>query len=111
MTPTADAGMTLEECMQSLASSYVRRYSLGKDEYAVYRLNERTFLFEYSTNTNGFDQAHAHLLSAANGTHCVDVHISRASSGDNDIQDLHGRFEGALISEEAQGGSKPKQGL
>jgi len=110
MTPTADADMTPEECMNSSASSYVERYELGKDEYAIYKLNESTFLLEYLTSTSGVDQIHAHLLSAAAGTHCVDVHISRLGSNDINIRDMHSRFGGAVISEKAQD-IMPKQEL
>ncbi len=98
MAPTADAGMTAEECATSKVKSKISQYSLKDSQYAIYKMNETTILFEYLVKTSTLKQVNAHLLSSYKGTHCIDVHISCIYNSDKDVDDLHKSFEGASIT-------------
>jgi hypothetical protein len=80
ITPTADAGMTPVQCASSTATSIMRRYNLSDTSVFRGRANDRTFVLIYGLPQPGFVQLHAHILSAAGGTHCVEVHVSKVST-------------------------------
>lgn len=98
LAPTADAGMTAEECANSCAKSKISQYSLKDSQYAIYKMNDTTILFEYLITTSSFKQVNAHLLSSYKGTHCIDIHISCVYNSDKDVDELHKSFEGASIT-------------
>jgi hypothetical protein len=86
ITPTADAGMTAVEC----ASSKIRTLSSrpgGPPSSQVYRakINENTYVAIYAAPLGSVLQLHAHFLSAAGGTHCIEVHASKVSMSKDDL--------------------------
>lgn len=99
MTPTAEAGMSALECAGATLGSIAQRPGVPPREqiYKV-RLNERTFAAIYSSPLPSAMQLNAHLMSAAGGTHCVEVHASRVSTSSEDVDGWFKAFEKADIS-------------
>lgn len=99
MVPTVDKGMTSKEFASSRTSSYVSQWGLSKSQYTVYKLNDNTFLLEYSLEVEGVKRIDVNLMSAYNGTYGIDVHISKTIDSDKEKSEFHGIFNGAIISE------------
>jgi hypothetical protein len=99
MTPTADAGMSALECASATLGSIVQRPGVPpRDQIYKVRLNERTFAAIYSSPLPSSMQLNAHLMSAAGGTHCVEVHASRVSTSSEDVDGWFKAFEKADIA-------------
>jgi hypothetical protein len=86
LTPTADRGMTALECASSTIRSLGSRPNVPRAE-DVYRarIDDNTFVAIYAARMPGFLQLHAHFVSAAGGTHCVEVHASKVVTSKDDI--------------------------
>lgn len=99
MTPTAEAGMSALECAGATLRSIAQRPGVPPREqiYRV-RLNERTFAAIYSSPLPSAMQLNAHLMSAAGGTHCIEVHASRISTSSDDVDGWFKAFDKADIS-------------
>jgi hypothetical protein len=71
------------------------------DRDNIYRapLDANTFLVLYLLERDGRRMLHAHLLSAAGGTHCVDAHFSRSLRAGEDIDSWRTIFSGATVRE------------
>jgi hypothetical protein len=98
VTPTSAPGMTALEC----ASATVRTLSSRPGappahEIFKARLDENTFVAIYSDRATGFLQLHAHFLSAAGGTHCIEVHASKIATSEDDIAPWFEGFRKARI--------------
>ena len=97
-TPAAEAGMSALECASATLGSITQRPGVPPREqiYKV-RLNERTFAAIYASPLPSAMQLHAHLMSAAGGTHCIEVHASRVSTSSEDVDDWFKAFDKADI--------------
>ena len=85
-TPAAAAGMTPLECASATARTLGARPGVPPPaEVYKTRLNSNTFLAFYVSTSGGTVQMHAHLLSAAGGTHCIEVHATKISVEDEDL--------------------------
>jgi hypothetical protein len=71
------------------------------DRDNVYRVpfDSNTFLVLYLLELGGTRLLHAHLLSAAGGTHCVDAHFSRSLLAGEDVDSWRTTFSGATVRE------------
>lgn len=65
-------------------------------------MNERTFLVLYLLDGQKGQVLHAHLLSAAASTHCIEAHFSRAKRAGEDEDDWRRSFAGSSIVERAR---------
>ncbi len=85
-TPAAAAGMTPLECAGATVRALATRPGVPPPQ-EVYKakLSDKTFVAAYATQLAVGVQLHAHLLSAAGGTHCIEVHASMASVDDDDL--------------------------
>lgn len=65
----------------------------------IYRaaLDAETFLVLYILATPKPERLHAHLLSSANATHCVELHVSRAMRDGEDEDAWRRSFQGSHI--------------
>ncbi len=98
LTPTADAGMRPVDCASSTVNSLVRRPGVpSQDRIYKAKLDSNTYIAMYVTPMSGFVQLHAHLLSAAGGTHCVEVHASMVSKSKEDVEPWFKSFADARI--------------
>ena len=98
LTPTADPGMTPSDCAGSIIASLSQRPG-APQQSQIYkaRINDRTFLAIYALPAPKAVQLHAHLVSAAGGTHCVDVHVSKISTSQDDLKPWFKNWEKANI--------------
>ncbi|HRE16134.1 MAG TPA: hypothetical protein PLW86_03580 [Rhodocyclaceae bacterium] len=87
LTPTADAGMTAQDCANSTIRSLPRRPGVpALDTIFKGRINDKTFVAIYASSLDKFVQLHAHIMSAASGTHCIEVHASKISTSKDDVE-------------------------
>jgi hypothetical protein len=85
-TPAAAAGMTPLECASAITRSLAARPGTPPPEQIFKaRLNDRTFVAIYAAQLVGAVQLHAHFLSAAGGTHCIEVHATKISILEEDL--------------------------
>lgn len=97
-TPSAAAGMTPLECASATARTLAARPGVPPPaEVYKTRLNSNTFLAFYASTSGGTVQLHAHLLSAAGGTHCIEVHATRTSILEDDLAEWLKDLEKARI--------------
>jgi len=98
MTPTADAGMSPLECASSILGSLGDRPGVpARSEIYNARINDRTFIAIYVSRGDGVMQLNAHLVSAAAGTHCIEVHASRLATSPDDVKVWRNGFGAADI--------------
>lgn len=97
-TPAAAAGMTPLECASATVRAFSARPGIPPPE-EIYkaRLNDRTLVAIYVTRENAVAHLHAHLMSAVAGTHCIEVHVTKASLLDDEIDVWVNAFEQANI--------------
>ena len=69
------------------------------DRDNLYRapIDPDTFLVLYLMELDGKRLLHAHLLSAAGSTHCIDAHFSRSLVAGEDIDNWRTAFSGATV--------------
>jgi hypothetical protein len=98
ITPTSAPGMTALECASATVRALASRPgSPPPAEIYKARLDDNTFIALYSARAPGFMQLHAHLLSAAAGTHCIEVHASKIATSEDDIAPWFEGFRKARI--------------
>lgn len=98
-TPTADEGMTSEQCAKSIFSSLIKRNQLGNDSYSVFRGSDlHTYGLFYASKIAEAFQLHAHLVSSNQKSHCIEVHISKVTLDSNEITDWLKGMPGARIN-------------
>lgn len=97
-TPAAAAGMTPLECAAATVRALEARPGVPApaDIYKA-RLNGTTFMAAYAAPFGGTVQLHAHLLSAAGGTHCIEVHTTRTALQEEEIAPWLGELAKARI--------------
>jgi hypothetical protein len=99
LMPTADAGMSALECASSRIGSLSKRPGVpAQAQIYKARINERTFIAIYAAPLGGAVHLHAHLMSAAAGTHCVEVHVSKVSTSPDDLKPWFKDWDKANIS-------------
>ncbi len=98
LTPTGDAGMTPLDCANSVLGSLPSRPNVPPAN-RIYkaRVNPNTYAAIYAVPMGGAVQLHAHFMSAAAGTHCVEVHASRVSTSKDDLEPWFKGFGNASI--------------
>lgn len=99
ITPSAERGMGALQCASATVRSIASRPNVPpSDQFYKARLDDNTFVAIYATQMPGLLQLHAHLLSAAAGTHCVEVIISKIATSVDDVAPWFNGFGEARIS-------------
>ena len=88
------------ECAGSFLRTLVARPGMP-DRDSIYRapLDPNTFLVLYILGEPGRRQLHAHLLSSASATHCIEAHVSRELREGEDEDGWRESFAGARIQD------------
>lgn len=97
LLPTAAAGMSPRDCARSISRSLINRFGLDPKYIVGVQANETTFVMLFPYRVDPVIQFKAFLLSGYNGTHCVEVHISRTmrpAAEEALAEDLARWFEG-----------------
>lgn len=96
----ADRGATAQSCAGVFLRALVARPGMP-DRDGIYRaaLDQNTFLVLYILGTRGGQQLHAHLLSSASATHCIEAHFSRARHAGEHEDDWRKSFSGSHIQQ------------
>lgn len=98
ITPASAPGMTALECASATVRSLASRPgSPPAAEIYKARLDDNTYIALYSARAPGYMQLHAHLLSAAGGTHCIEVHATKIATSEDDIAPWFEGFRNARI--------------
>lgn len=99
ITPGAERGMTALQCAGATVRSLAARPNVPpSDQFYKARLDDNTFVAIYAAQMPGFLQLHAHLLSAAGGTHCIEVHVSKIATSTEEVEPWFSGFGAARIS-------------
>ena len=102
ITSTADAGMTSQECAVSQSNAIIRRNNLQEDQYKLFKApDNHTFGLFYALpfgEFEGYAQLGGHLFSAAEVTHCVEVHISKITNSKEEIDSWYRGMPKARIT-------------
>ena len=97
-TPAAATGMTPLECAGATVKALAARPGVPPaSEVYKSRLNDKTFIAIYAVQIAMGVHLHAHLLSAAGGRHCIEVHASRISILEDELGTWVGALEKASI--------------
>lgn len=100
-TPSAAAGMTPLECASATVRALAARPGVPPaSEVYKSRLNDKTFIAIYAVQIATGVHLHAHLLSAAGGKNCIEVHASWISVEEEELGAWVGAFERASIDPE-----------
>ena len=86
ITANAAPGMSALECASAILRTLDARPNVppAAELYRA-RLDDNTYAVLYAAHLPGFLQLNAHFLSAAAGTHCIEVHASKIASSPEDI--------------------------
>lgn len=99
-TPAAVAGMTPLECASAISRTLASRAGTPPAaQIQKARLDANTYVAIYAApiQVGGGVQLHAHILSAAGGKHCVEVHATRVSIEEDDLASWVAEIEKASI--------------
>jgi hypothetical protein len=98
-TPAAAEGMTPLECAGALARALAARPGTPPSSQVLKtRLDNATFVAIYAAQLAPGVQLNAHILSAAGGRHCVEVHVTKISIDEGDLSSWFGEIEKASIA-------------
>ena len=91
---------TTRACASSFLRALLARPGMP-DRDSIYRaaLDPSTFLVLYILDVQGRSRLHAHLLSSASATHCIEVHFSRSRRDGEDEDDWRKSFAGSHIED------------
>ena len=97
-TPAAVAGMTSLECASAVARTLAARPGTPPPaEIFKTQLDNSTFVAIYAAQLSPGVQLNAHLLSAAGGRYCVEVHVAKISIDEGDLSSWFDEIEKARI--------------
>lgn len=98
ITARAAAGMGALECASAILRTLDERPNVppAAKLYRT-RLDEHTYAVLYAAHLPGFLQLNAHFLSAAGGTHCIEVHVSKIAASPEDLDPWFRSFGKAKI--------------
>ncbi len=98
MTPRAAAGMSALECASAILRTLGKRPNVPPpaEQYRA-QLDEHTYVVMYAAQLPELLQLNAHFLSAAAGTHCVEVHATKFAASPQEVDDWFKSFGGARI--------------
>jgi hypothetical protein len=97
-TPAAADGMTPLECAGAIARTLAARSGTPPSSQVLRtRLDNNTFVVIYAAPLAPGVQLSAHLLSAAGGRYCVEVHVTKISIDEEDLSSWFTEIEKASI--------------
>lgn len=97
-TPTAAEGMTPLECAGAIARMLAARSGTPPPSQVLKtRLDNNTFVAIYAAPLPPGVQLNAHILSAAGGRHCIEVHVTKMSIDEEDLASWFTEIEKASI--------------
>ena len=100
-TPAAAAGMTPLECAGATVKALAARPDVPPpSEVYRSRLNDKTYVAIYGVQIATGARLHAHLMSAAGGTHCIEILVTLISIEEEDLDAWGAAFEKARIEPE-----------
>jgi hypothetical protein len=96
----AEKETTTRACASAFLRVLVARPGMP-DRDNIYRapLDGSTFLVLYLLEAEGHQRLHAHLLSSASATHCVEVHFSKARRDGEDDESWRKSFIGSHVED------------
>lgn len=97
-TPIAAEGMTPLECAGAVARTLAARPGTPPPSQVLKtRLDSNTFVAIYAVSLGMGVQLHAHLMSAAGGRYCIEVHATKISIDEEDLASWVTEIEKASI--------------
>ena len=99
ITPASEPGMTAIDCAGASATAILERYGIQSDQAFKGRADENTFLLIYGYPLEEFILLNAHILSASKDNYCIEVHVSKQSTSDADLEPWFNGFGESRIEE------------
>ena len=97
-TPDAAAGMSPLECAGATVKALAARPDVPPpSEVYKSRLNDKTYVALYGVQIATGARLHAHLMSAAEGTHCIEIHVTLISMDEEELDAWAAAFAKARI--------------
>jgi hypothetical protein len=97
-TPAAAEGMTPLECASAVARTLAARSGTPPASQVLKaRLDNNTFVAIYAAPLVPGVRLNAHILSAAGGRHCIEVHLTKISIDEEDLASWFTEIEKASI--------------
>lgn len=75
MVPSADSGMTAEDCMRSRVPAILKSFGVGSDQVILKKPYENTYALIFILKVSP-PQMQGYLFGKAETDHCIEVHIS-----------------------------------
>jgi hypothetical protein len=98
ITPAAAEGMTPLECAVAVAGTLAARSGTPPSSQVLKtRLDSNTFVAIYAKPLAPGVQLNAHILSAAGGRYCIEVHVTKISIDEEDLASWFTEVEKASI--------------
>jgi hypothetical protein len=97
-TPAAAEGMTPLECASAVARTLAARSGTPPSSQVLKaKLDNNTFVAIYAAPITPGVRLNAHILSAAGGRHCIEVHVTKISLDEEDLASWFTEIEKASI--------------
>ena len=96
-TPSIAADVSPMACASAVASTILANSPVTREQMFLGRANERTFLIIYGQPLEEAAMLNAHIVSSDASSRCIEVHVSKVSTSDADIEPWFNGFGDANI--------------
>lgn len=86
ITPKIDGEITAMSCATAVANILLSQQNVSREQMFLGRANEHTLLIIYGLPLNKSALLNTHIISANDGTQCIEAHVSKISNSDADIE-------------------------
>ena len=98
VTPEIDNEVSPTSCATAVANVVLTQSVVTREQMFLGRTNEHTFLVIYGLPLEDSVQLNTHIISSEGSKQCVEVHVSKISTSDSDIEPWYNGFVDADIS-------------
>lgn len=96
-TPQIESAVSPLSCASGVANVIGDLYGVTREQMFLGRANEHTFLIIYGVPIDKAVLLNTHIVSSAGAAECVEVHVSKVSTSDDDIEPWFNGFGDADI--------------
>lgn len=85
VTPKLDTAISPMACASAIANIVLTQQDVNREQMFLGRANEQTFLVIYGLPLEKSVLLNTHIVSADGTTQCIEAHVSKISTSDDDI--------------------------
>jgi len=86
ITPKIDKAITPMACANAIVEMVVTQSAASRDQLFLGRADEKTFLIIYGLPIEQSVLLNTHIISSVDTAQCIEVHVSKISTSDADIE-------------------------